>query len=479
MVELDAEILERVARWCAEAGRPTGPAEIRAALAPLGWDELLAVRALLADPPPARPLGPFALADLARGAPADVVAERDRAGRYRLEPEPEAAGSTAAKPRGGERVRGARAKAAPRPAEIVVRRARDRVPAPVGSAPPLPSVSALMEPGGRAILEQLVRRHGARRGHILAELATGWRADDGGPPREEHLTALLEEHGLSRAFERRERDELLHALRAAGGERARAAAAVGIAPENLDATLERLGARDEAERIREERRGELRGRATLTDRVHLFLEDATRLADLGLVPELEADLAARLPEHVRALRAGTEPIRSAFGRSLSLDAEAIASLEARFGLDLGPGSSGSSRSGPGEAGPARTPDRPRGERSRQQPRDRAGAPRTNAQRRERPGSATAERRHPGRPRVSGASRSDRPRGERPPRQPAERRGSAAPRSGDARSRSDRPSGSRRPAGSSPRGPRTNGTRPSPAGAPRRPRRGPGRDRRPR
>src|SRR5512146_1007827 len=91
MPELDAELLERVARWCAEAGRSTVAAEIRRALAPLGWDELLAARALLADPPPARPLGPFALADLARGAPADVAAEREREGRYRREIEPEVA----------------------------------------------------------------------------------------------------------------------------------------------------------------------------------------------------------------------------------------------------------------------------------------------------------------------------------------------------------------------------------------------------
>ena len=78
MAEIDAELVERVTRWCAEAGRQTGRAEIHGALEPLSWDELLALRALLADPPPARPLGPYALADLARGAPADVAAERER-----------------------------------------------------------------------------------------------------------------------------------------------------------------------------------------------------------------------------------------------------------------------------------------------------------------------------------------------------------------------------------------------------------------
>ncbi len=96
MAELDLETMERTVRWCAEAGRQTTAAEVAPALASLGWDQLLSVRALLAEPPPARPLGPYALADLARGAPADVAAERERAGRYpraqaRPLPAPEAA----------------------------------------------------------------------------------------------------------------------------------------------------------------------------------------------------------------------------------------------------------------------------------------------------------------------------------------------------------------------------------------------------
>ena len=33
MAEIDAELVERVTRWCAEAGRQTGRAEIHAALA--------------------------------------------------------------------------------------------------------------------------------------------------------------------------------------------------------------------------------------------------------------------------------------------------------------------------------------------------------------------------------------------------------------------------------------------------------------
>ncbi|HET9598708.1 MAG TPA: Fis family transcriptional regulator, partial [Anaeromyxobacteraceae bacterium] len=87
MAEIDDELVARALRWCAEAGRHAAAGEVRAALAPLSWDELLAARALLADPPPARPLGPHALADLARGALPDVAAEREREGRYGPAPE--------------------------------------------------------------------------------------------------------------------------------------------------------------------------------------------------------------------------------------------------------------------------------------------------------------------------------------------------------------------------------------------------------
>ncbi|HYQ80251.1 MAG TPA: Fis family transcriptional regulator, partial [Anaeromyxobacteraceae bacterium] len=93
MGALDPELMARAIRWCADAGRRVGEAEVRAALEPLGWDELLAARALLADPPPARPLGPQALVDLARGVAPDVAAERERLGRYRAEADLERRGA--------------------------------------------------------------------------------------------------------------------------------------------------------------------------------------------------------------------------------------------------------------------------------------------------------------------------------------------------------------------------------------------------
>ncbi len=243
MPDLDVELLERVARWCADAGRITTPAEIRRALSPLGWDELLAARSLLVDPPPARPLGPFALADLARGAPADVAAEREREGRYpaRAEADPVEPVAPASPPRSRAAAarKGGRQGAKP---SMVIRRARDAAPPPPPATPALPLADELLLPEGRNLLERLVRRHGARRAALVAALAAGWRTPDGRVLGDPDLSRLLEHHGLARTFARRERDELLHALRAAGGLRSVAAARLGLDRDGLDASLARTGA---------------------------------------------------------------------------------------------------------------------------------------------------------------------------------------------------------------------------------------------
>lgn len=370
--KLDEETLERAVRWCAEAGRQVTPAEVARALAPLSWDETLAAKALLADPPPARPLGPHALADIARGAPADVAAEREREGRYRAEDEP--AREPAPPP-----PRRRSTAAAKRPPAPVIRRARDRSsPAAPPASPARAPIDELRRPEGRTVLERILRRIGARRAAVASELAAGFSRPGGTDPGEDDVHALLAHHGLLRVFEHREREEILHALRAAGGVRGAAAARLSMDARGLQAALDRLGAGPEAERIREERRVDLRGRATLAERLRLLLADEARLADLGILEEFERDLRARLPEHVRALRAGAEPLPVALRRSLGLSREALDGLVARFSLDLG-------------GGPARPRNRP--------PSKAAGA---------RPGS----RRAPG----GRAPPSRRPRGgRRPPR----------------------------------------------------------------
>jgi len=369
MADVDAELAERVARWCAEAGRRSAAAEIRRALAPLGWDDLLSVRALLADPPPARPLGPFALVDIARGVAPELAAEREREGRYRIEEEPaQAATDTAPSPAPPPPRR--RAAARKRGKSVVIRRVRDRAPAQAAVLPELPLVEELRRPEGRTVLERLLRRHGARRATIARALAAGWRRGDGAPPCEEDLSALLDHHGLAHAFERRERDEALHALRAARGFRPAAAERLALDVAGLDAALARLGALEQAERIRDERRSELRARATLAERVRLLLGDEARLHDLGLFEEIEGDLRARLPEHVRALKLGKAPLAEALARSLSVELPAAERIAQRFGLDLG---GSPARQRPAQAARPRRRGPPRGDRPGK-PGGRAGPP---------------------------------------------------------------------------------------------------------
>jgi hypothetical protein len=373
MPDLDQELVERVARWCAEAGRTAVPAEIRRALETLSWDELLAVRALLADPPPARPLGPFALADLARGVPAETAAERERDSRY-----PSAAdgageaqadqGLAAPAPR--PRKSGKRA---PRSPGVVIRRARDATPPAPPPSPTIPLVDELFLPEGRTVLERLVRRLGARRHALVGALAEGWRSADGRTVDDEVLTRLLDQHGMARAFARRERDELLHALRASSGLRSAAAARLGLDRGALDAALARAGAAAEAERIREARRAEVRAKATLAERVRLLLADPARLEDLGILAEVEADLRHRLPEHIRAVGAGSGPLLLALSRSLSASPVEVKALLDRLGIavaggpasrDAAPGAppararSRTAFAPPGATGGLRTPRRP-------------------------------------------------------------------------------------------------------------------------
>jgi len=427
MALVDPEILERAVRWCADAGRQVTPDEVRRAFAPLSWDELLAVKALLADSPPARPLGPHALADLARGAPADVAAEREREGRYR--DEEEAPGPEAPPP--PRRRAGRPAAQGKRNRAPVIRRARDRSPPASARPPELPIVDELRLPRGRAVLERLLRRIGARRSALAAGLAAGWRRPDGAPPGEADLSSLLEHHGLLRSFEHRERDELLHALKAAGGVRALAAERLTLDVAAFDAALERLGAAADAARIREERRSELRRRATLSERVRLLLVDERRLSDLGLVEEFERDLRARLPEHLRALRAGPEPLRDALERSLALTRPAVEALAARFALDLGgrrPPSSGRPTSAPRRGSPGGAPGprtgAPRGTAPRTGgPRGSAGPRKGGPRGSPAPRKATTARRPPGRGRPPAAGKPVRGQAGRPPGRRPPRRGS--------------------------------------------------------
>jgi hypothetical protein len=411
MPDIDPELVETAIRWCAEAGRQVTPALIRAALAPLSWDQLLAARALLADPPPITPLGAFALADIARGAPADVAAERERAGRYA------AAANEAANEAAGA---AAPALPAPRPASsrgrkrarppFVVRRASEARASDAPGPPAVPLFDELLLDEGRAVLERLIRRHGGKRARLVEALAAGWRRPDGQPAGGEELDRVLAHHGMAHAYELRERDETLHAIRAAGGVLLRAAAEVGLDRSGLEAALERLGVRAESDRIREQKRQALRARGTLTQRTHLLLDETERLTDLGLLEEFSQDLATRLPDHLRALTTGRfESTAESLGQSLSLDPRGVERLLQHTGVRLDAIARAASARPPAPGRQERRPQRPRSGGSK--PRATTGGPPP----RKRPTSGA--RRGPGGPPRPGG----RPGGRGGPARPPKRR----------------------------------------------------------
>jgi hypothetical protein len=360
---------------------------------------------------------------------------------------------------------GQRARARVRaPAQFVIHRARDRVsPAREDPRDPRRPLEELLRPEGRSVLERLVRRSGATRARLQGALGEAYRNPEGGPVRPDQLEALLREHGLARAFERRERDETLHAVRAAGGLLGAAAERLGLDAAGLAAAVARLGIGAEVERIRDERREDLRARATLGERARLLADEEPRLSDLGLAAEFEADLRARLPEHVRALRASGEPLLPALARTLSLPRAAAEALAARCGVDpSGPSPTpvrAASARRPPQARPATAPQRgaggaarARGERPRASGRERAPAER-------RAGAGERPRPSGGRSGPSGAPRAA---GGGPRR--GERAASGGPRHAAPRAGAPRPAAGARKGGPRPRpAPRPGGPRGGPRG----------------
>jgi hypothetical protein len=485
MAELELETVERAVRWCGEAGRQTTAGEVRAALSTLSWDQLLQVRALLADPPPSRPLGPHALADLARGVPADLAAEREREGRY---PRPGAApppSTTTPAPSGAAPPPAATSRRASKAArrQVVVRKASSTPIAVAPGAPRLPLFEELLLPVGRAALSRIIRQHGGRRPMLVAAIGASHRRADGQPIGDADLDGALEHHGLDRAFLRRERDELFHAVRASAGVLGKAAAALGHDLASLGAAIGRLGLDAEVKRLREGRRRDLRAKATLSERALLWVGQGDALTDLGLLEEVEEDLRRRIPEHLRALATTGEPLELGLVRTLALPAATVKQLLTRLGIDLraplAPASVVARPTTPARApAPAATRRPPRPAPARPAPS--RNAPPRNAPARTSPARTAPPRAAPAR----GGERTParRPSGTRPPggRPGAPRPGGSRP-PGGSRSPgggSRPPGGSRSPGGGSrpPGGSRSPGGRPTsprpagprPSGAPRRP-----------
>jgi hypothetical protein len=284
----------------------------------------------------------------------------------------------------------------------------------------------------------------------VAAIAERHRRADGAPVGDADLDAALEHHGLDRAFGRRERDELVHAVRAAGAVLALAAAALGHDLASLRAAITRLDLDAEVRLLREARRRDLRSRATLSERALLLVGSADKLADLELLEEFERDLSQRLPEHLRALSSGGEPLELALARTMALPVVSVRSLLARLGVELrAPAAPARATAGtpvPGTPRPAARTFKPGG-RSRPASRMAPGG--------RSPGSRPPASRPSGSRPPASRSSGSRPPGSRPP----------ASRSPGSRPSGGRPQGSR-PAGGRPGAPR----RPSPGGS----RRGPSR-----
>src|SRR5262249_51392714 len=73
-----------VSDFCRRPGTPAAPRAGREALPTMPDADDFRVRAVTDAEPPVRPLGPFAVVDLARGTPADIAALRERSGYYAL-----------------------------------------------------------------------------------------------------------------------------------------------------------------------------------------------------------------------------------------------------------------------------------------------------------------------------------------------------------------------------------------------------------
>ena len=108
--EIPAPVAIALADFCRRADRPSSADEVRQALARLSPDEDRAVLALCRGEPPARPLSPHAVIDVARGLPAAEAARREEAGAYEgiaLEAAEEAASVRAAAPTFAQQVEAA------------------------------------------------------------------------------------------------------------------------------------------------------------------------------------------------------------------------------------------------------------------------------------------------------------------------------------------------------------------------------------
>jgi hypothetical protein len=356
-----------VSDFCRRAGAPASPRSVREALSVLPDSDDFRVRAVTDVEPPVRPLGPFAVVDLARGTPADIAALRERSGYYALveellalqdarsapAPSPQApaplptsptlvAAAPVAAP-APERTRAAADEGPSRerhPAPTVAERIAPRRRSPQPPAQPrgrftqveaqrAPLLS-LEGPEGRRTLETLLEQHGHRPA-LLRALSQGYAGSRSAEPSAAELDALLSAQGLLESAEASERGLILEALSEYKGALGRVAWALGLRAPELTALLGRLGLAPEVERVRERFRREALSPASWTARLDL-LGRRKYLEDLGVEREFADRLRADLTREIQSSGSDRHEAIPALARRLAVSPTLVGRALERLGL---------------------------------------------------------------------------------------------------------------------------------------------------
>jgi hypothetical protein len=361
-----------VSDFCRRAGAPASPREVREALSTVTEADEFRIRAVTDAEPPLRPLGPFAVVDLARGTPAELAGLRQRSGYYALVEEllshaaqPAASLAEAStpgpltpssRPPAAEREPPPLAESATqtRPPErlsTVAERIAPRRRAPSLAAPSAPrgrytqvatqraTLDTLAGPEGRSALEKLLLQHGHRIA-LTRALAQGYAGGHSADPLPDEVDALLAAHGLLEVAEARECEMVLAALSEHRGALGRVGWALGLRPVELRGLVERLGLDEEVERTRERFRREALAPTHWTTRLDL-LGRRKYLEDLGLERAFDERLRADLTSELGRPEAGGPDRVPRLARRLGVPPELLARTLARLGLATDSGESSS------------------------------------------------------------------------------------------------------------------------------------------
>jgi hypothetical protein len=331
-LDVPTPVAVALADFCRRAGGTVEPRTVRDALSLLPPAADARVTAFCAEPPPARPLGPFAVIDVLEGAlePAEA-AQRQGAGAYddvqvvaegelppaepapQTQPDPEPPAPPLLAPK---RSRARKETVAQRIAPVK-RPASAPKPAPAPPPEPKPSLwrkrdlpkgrgrftnvdstraraDAMLKPQLKDELEALVAQHGHRVA-LRKALEPRFQSKGGAELSLADVESALSHHGLRAALEAKERELLVAAITDAKGDRGRAALMLGMRISELDHVALDCGAEAEIARVREHWARESLAHGNLRLKLEL-LDKPKYLADLGVEKRFRDALARELTE---------------------------------------------------------------------------------------------------------------------------------------------------------------------------------------